>query len=401
MSFEDFKDQNTSQDSGEKNLSEKNDSKKISGIVIIVTENGFGFIKCKERDKLFFHFNEVDNKNLIEVNTEVEFEIGKGKDGRDAAQKVEILSKQTSTQESSTENQEEVKMPEYFLPSDTKSLIKPGEVENFALRFHKYAKFNKDKFKFYSTERYNDFNDVKNIDFSKIDLKKIRKENEIIVESLYGKNNFKEFKLDIDWRMVVGLGTESVYETSMTLHPIYGIPYIPGQAVKGITRSWFIREYIMDEKDHNETSKEAGDKIEQKAYKNETFCRMFGCPKESILEKEHKGSIVFFDAFPISSPNLKVDVMNPHYGPYYNDTDGKTPPADYHNPIPIYFLTVEKTSFQFLIGIKDKDYSEVKVDKLGSGSLLSIAEDQLKQALQNQGIGAKSAVGYGYFNEIK
>jgi len=39
--------------------------------------------------------------------------------------------------------------------------------------------------------------------------------------------------------------------------------------------------------------------------------------------------------------------MNPHYSPYY--TEGK-PPADYHNPIPIKFLTVAKeTTFIFRV----------------------------------------------------
>ena len=41
----------------------------------------------------------------------------------------------------------------------------------------------------------------------------------------------------IDWRLIVGLGNESVYDTSMTLHHVYGIPYIPASAVKGVVRS--------------------------------------------------------------------------------------------------------------------------------------------------------------------
>ena len=42
--------------------------------------------------------------------------------------------------------------------------------------------------------------------------------------------------------MVVGLGGESVYETSITLHHIYGIPYIPASSIKGVVRSWIITE---------------------------------------------------------------------------------------------------------------------------------------------------------------
>src|SRR6266478_3484885 len=34
-------------------------------------------------------------------------------------------------------------------------------------------------------------------------------------------------------RMIVGLGSESVLETSISLHRTYGVPYIPGSALKG------------------------------------------------------------------------------------------------------------------------------------------------------------------------
>lgn len=47
--------------------------------------------------------------------------------------------------------------------------------------------------------------------------------------------------------------------------------------------------------------------------------------------------------------------MTPHYGPYYSDASGKTPPADYYNPMPIKFLTVEKTKFEFHLASKSND----------------------------------------------
>src|SRR2546425_492888 len=39
-------------------------------------------------------------------------------------------------------------------------------------------------------------------------------------------------------RMIVGLGSESVLETSITLHHTYGVPYIPGSALKGLAASY-------------------------------------------------------------------------------------------------------------------------------------------------------------------
>ena len=58
--------------------------------------------------------------------------------------------------------------------------------------------------------------------------------------------------------------------------------------------------------------------------------------------KDHAvGSIIFLDAFPIKPVQLKVDIITPHYGPYYLDDEGKTPPADWHSPIPVPFLAVD------------------------------------------------------------
>ncbi|MBM3254301.1 MAG: hypothetical protein FJZ16_08620, partial [Candidatus Omnitrophica bacterium] len=47
----------------------------------------------------------------------------------------------------------------------------------------------------------------------------------------------KSLNLQTDWRLIVGLGGESALETSICLHPLYGFPYIPGNAVKGIAKA--------------------------------------------------------------------------------------------------------------------------------------------------------------------
>src|SRR6266700_183014 len=47
-------------------------------------------------------------------------------------------------------------------------------------------------------------------------------------------------------RMIVGLGSESVVETSITLHHTYGIPYIPGSALKGLAAS-YVRQKLGEE----------------------------------------------------------------------------------------------------------------------------------------------------------
>src|SRR6266849_7725980 len=48
----------------------------------------------------------------------------------------------------------------------------------------------------------------------------------------------KMYPAHVKTRMIVGLGDESVLETSITLHKTYGVPYIPGSALKGLAASY-------------------------------------------------------------------------------------------------------------------------------------------------------------------
>ena len=107
--------------------------------------------------------------------------------------------------------------------------------------------------------------------------------------------------------------------------------------------------------------------------------------------QREKGKVIFFDALPIIEGNrdfIVLDVMNVHYGDYYQDESGKTPPGDWMNPTPIFFLAVEKgTKFRFSLASKCENLARISM-KL------------LKEALKNFGIGAKTSAGYGYFAEV-
>lgn len=160
----------------------------------------------------------------------------------------------------------------------------------------------------------------------------------------------------------------------MRLHPLYGIPYIPASAIKGSLRNALIQKLFANEKEaQTETPEEV-------ALKNEQFLTLFG-------DQTHQGELIFFDAF-ISSdqtPKLKLDVMTPHYKKYYT-TDSTAP--DTQSPVPITFLTLEETTFEFFYAIRE----ELKDIKLKGKSL----KELFKEAFANYGIGAKTSVGYGY-----
>jgi CRISPR-associated protein Cmr6 len=192
--------------------------------------------------------------------------------------------------------------------------------------------------------------------------------------------------LAVDWRLVVGLGNASVYGTSLTLHHIYGVPYLPASAVKGVTRNRIIAECFENIEGNNNSG----------ALNDPGFCLIFGSPGNSALGARH-GLVYFFDAFPVSEPTLCLDVMNPHYREYYSDKNRNIPPADHYNPVPINFLTVEETSFAIYAGIKLEDNIPISEGVFKGKKPLIVAAEWTEKALKEHGIGAKTAVGYGYF----
>jgi CRISPR-associated protein Cmr6 len=299
-----------------------------------------------------------------------------------------------------------------YLPVDTRQALRISNkaFDNFALKLNKTARFvpiNEDdgnKFKFFYKDKKKHEKDFKirsTFGLTKEEFAGLAERHRNSVNRLNLLISDPPINCTIDWRMIVGLGTESVYETSITLHHIYGIPFIPASAIKGVIRNWIIAEVYGDENG---------------ALNDERFKNIFGT-------QDAAGRVWFFDAFPLLEPKIEVDIMNPHYAPYYSDG---LPPADYHNPKPIFFLTVKHgTPFQFLIGIKEKDNEpigdgsrllkdpnglpitvrEIAADGLVEASadtrLLNITEAWLKKALEEHGIGSKTAVGYGYMKECK
>ena len=60
------------------------------GTIRRLTDRGFGFIKTEQGGDIFFHRNElqgVDYNSLVE-GQEVEYEVGRGRDGRSQAVRV-------------------------------------------------------------------------------------------------------------------------------------------------------------------------------------------------------------------------------------------------------------------------------------------------------------------------
>ena len=287
------------------------------------------------------------------------------------------------------------------LPNDTRECLCIAAIDNFNLKLNKCVNFiynkkeDKEEAILYESE-YKDKKDknkrkkfeiVSNFENLNPEIDAITN-RQIKIQTDLEEQGYKigTLKLKPEWRMVIGLGNESVYETSMTLHHIYGIPYIPGSAIKGVVRSYIITEAF-------------GKENEKRALKEKWFCDFFGCPTNSFYSEGRQGKLIFFDAFPIEAPKIEPDVMNVHYPDYYG---GSKPPADYQNPHPIFFLTVRDSAFQCMIGIKNKDNTIINDEgKFKGQNILKVAENYVKEALSEHGIGAKTAVGYGYMSSAR
>jgi CRISPR-associated protein Cmr6 len=188
------------------------------------------------------------------------------------------------------------------------------------------------------------------------------------------------FDLELDWRMVVGLGGSSVVETALTLHRLHGLPFIPASALKGLTRS-----YVTGEIEGHLSLKIEDD--------DETILRIFGSQKQA-------GTVLFFDAMPRNGQAaFALDIMNPHYSDYYGG-DKKALPTNDKNPIPVTFLTIASTAFSFAIAPRDLGPADrVSADKLDEQRKdVEQVSIWLQEALSKYGIGGKTSAGYGYFH---
>ena len=186
----------------------------------------------------------------------------------------------------------------------------------------------------------------------------------------------KSFTLATKSRLIVGLGGGSALEVSIKLHFIYGFPYIPSSAIKGVLRAYKILKKVnFDFEKYSDLEKriESGDGEDKEIG---AFVRVFG-------NQQYKGDLIILDAIPEHFPRLEEDIMNPHYPKYYND---KEPPTDDQNPVPIKFLTVakgEKFNFYFKNSQVYKEAFETDL------------KEDLIEAFNYLGIGAKTGIGYG------
>ena len=175
-------------------------------------------------------------------------------------------------------------------------------------------------------------------------------------------------------RLIIGLGAASVRETGLTLQHVYGVPVIPGSALKGLAR-----RYARLALDADPADAAVADLARQQL---ET---LVGSPDSAAF-------LSFFDAWyvPGSAPDdrpLQPDVITVHHPQYYGSRGGTGyGPWDFDDPTPIPFV---REAGNYLVAVRGPD---------AGWAAFGLAT--LEYALAEWGIGAKTSSGYGRLRKI-
>lgn len=190
-------------------------------------------------------------------------------------------------------------------------------------------------------------------------------------------------ELETCWHFATGLGLPHPVENGFTWHQTLGLPCLQATGIKGLLAAWL--HLVKADQDEPEERRRAAER------RQERWCGT----------QEQAGSLIYFDAFPTTDPELTADVMTPHMGQWYAkgatisnlDREPEKVPADWHSPIPVPFLVVKRATFLFGIAPRPGARWQDRDPKKEVGAAL----DELEKALEVLGAGAKTAIGYGRF----
>jgi CRISPR-associated protein Cmr6 len=231
------------------------------------------------------------------------------------------------------------------------------------------------------------------------------------------------FDLELRSRLLVGSGNPSATDVGLTVHRAWGVPLIPGSALKGLTAAYAARIYGGE----GEESASAEDSVTaalrakwrsgQLAHEppGEFYALLFGAPAHhpghersaplGALEGTApqapaaeavalRGAVCFHDALYVPSDGPEgpyvPDVTTIHQKPYYEGGDW---PNDWSDPVPISYLTVRPGS-RFLIYLSASGQG-LRLDADGVEAALYTAKRLLCEALEDWGVAAKTSSGYG------
>jgi len=197
-------------------------------------------------------------------------------------------------------------------------------------------------------------------------------------------------RFEVEGRMIVGIGQENVLENSIALHRLWGIPYIPGSALKGLAHhyaSWLAAQ-------------------PNAPFDAAAVDALFGTTGDG-------GLVTFHDAWYIPNDRdpsgLQIDVITGHHGDWYAgkivtrpeswytergkavppemDRTFAVPPWDFTDPVPVTLLSARGA---YLVVVQEDP--GIERDR---GAWAKAAMEIVTEALKDWGVGAKTNAGYG------
>ncbi len=183
------------------------------------------------------------------------------------------------------------------------------------------------------------------------------------------KDNVKLLFFENRSRLLVNMGHSLVLENvGFSFERISGLPYIPGSALKGVTSNWSIWDANGDAAFAENLQ---GFKTKRSLLENDLVDIFGGNDGDEV-----QGKINFYGIFPMTLPELEIDIITPHG----------------NRIIPNHFLTVAAGSIWFV----PISYNRGEYDS----KLLEKTEKLIEECLINYGVGAKTASGYGKFDVV-
>jgi len=190
-------------------------------------------------------------------------------------------------------------------------------------------------------------------------------------------------------RILIGHGNPSGSDVGLTVHHTWGVPILPGSALKGLTANYV--DVVYGDREEPERRgwlgpTWTGRRINRGDGAGEHFGRLFGAPAVDGEEgSDRRGLVEFHDALYVprsaGSQPFARDVLTVHQKQYY-DSQGKSWPNDWDSPNPVGFVTA-KPGTRFLLVLT------------GASGWRERAMTLLLEALSDWGIGGKTSAGYG------
>lgn len=188
---------------------------------------------------------------------------------------------------------------------------------------------------------------------------------------------------------ITGIGQPHPLENGFAFLKPYGLPYLAASGVKGAVRAACVETW---------RERYAGDEAAVRGLSKHYFGSDDKGTERGEVAEHARGALVFLDLLPepvVPGPDGKVrplyrlDIVNPHYMPYY---EGRDVPADWHSPVPSNFLTL-RDGLSWTLRVV---YAPLNRDEARQAWLDDVRPG-IERALTAGGFGAKKTWGYGLF----